>query len=141
MLRGHRRFCFGHPVRGEILFNHMCLYPKCSDFSGEFKNAQSDLLLLLGLHGWGQDKLNNFASKLPTWENTDMNLWVKLGYPRQYTHLCQMNVGRPNGLTDFGNASAVHRAKKCQFSLGTNLCVICLVSNVGKRGFDFMGAP
>ena len=46
--RMRRRFCFRHPVRVNFCFHHMCLHPKCSDFLGDFKNAQSHFLLLLG---------------------------------------------------------------------------------------------
>ena len=43
--RPRRRICcFRHLVRVNFYFYHMCLYSKCSDFSGEFKNAQSQVV-------------------------------------------------------------------------------------------------
>ena len=57
-----RDFVLGTRYGANFCVHHMCLYPKGSDFLGEFKNAQSDFLLLLGPLCMGQDKLNNFAS-------------------------------------------------------------------------------
>ena len=54
-------FVLGTRYGANFCFHHMCLYPKCSDFSREIKNTQSDLLLLLGPLCMGTRQVKQFC--------------------------------------------------------------------------------
>ena len=58
-------FGLGTRYGAKFCFHLICLYPKCPDFSGEFQNAQSDLLLLLGPLCMGTRQVKQFCLPLP----------------------------------------------------------------------------
>ena len=61
---GGGNFVLGTWCPAKFCFHHMCLDPKWSKFSGEFKSAQSELLLLLGPLCMGTRQVKQFCLPL-----------------------------------------------------------------------------
>ena len=67
-------FVLGTRCGAKFCFHQMCLYPKCSDFSREFKNDKATSCFCWAPSARGKDKLNTVAS-LSFFFNSHTAVW------------------------------------------------------------------
>ena len=148
---GASDFLLGTRYGANFCFHHMCLYPKCSDFSGEFKNAQSNLLLLLGPLGMGTRQVKQFCLPLSFlfFFYSHASVWpLELGIrtPTLWRGPSSWGYGHPRfGVAleaTFSNALEVLQCSRTITGYDRSQCVflalsVCALGGVQRKGPGF----